>query len=148
MLKPLFLLPALLFVPLAAQTPATAPPTTTASAAAPAPAAGAANVPADAAKLVNPVKPTAAVLARAGKTYGYDCAMCHGATGDGKGELVADMKLSMKDFTDPATLSSLSDGDIFTTIKNGKGQMTGEGDRAKPDDVWGLVLYVRSLAKK
>ena len=58
------------------------------------------------------------------------------------------MKLTLKDYSDPATLSGLSDGDIFNIIKNGKGQMTGEGDRAKPDDVWGLVLYVRSLAKK
>ena len=80
--------------------------------------------------------------------YGYDCAMCHGATGDGKGDLVADMKLTMKDLTDPATLKEMSDGEIFAIIKNGKGQMTGEGDRAKPDDIWNLVIYVRSLAGK
>jgi mono/diheme cytochrome c family protein len=42
----------------------------------------------------------------------------------------------------------VSDGEIFYIIKNGKGQMSGEGDRAKPDDIWNLVIYVRSLAKK
>jgi hypothetical protein len=26
--------------------------------------------------------------------------------------------------------------------------MTGEGDRVKPLEIWGLVLYVRSFAKK
>ena len=42
---------------------------------------------ADAMKLVNPVKPTAESLAQGKKYYGYDCAMCHGKTGDGKGEV-------------------------------------------------------------
>ena len=134
MRKPLFILPALLVFGLPAQQPAAAP--------------VAAVVPPDAAKLVNPVKPTAEILARAKKVYGYDCAMCHGANGDGKGELVADMKLSLKDYTDPAALKDLSDGQIFDIIKNGKGQMTGEGDRAKNDDVWALVVLLRSFAKK
>jgi mono/diheme cytochrome c family protein len=104
--------------------------------------------PAAAAPAVNPVKPTAESQAKAKKMYGYDCAMCHGEKGDGKGDLVADMKLTLKDYSDPATLKDLSDGDIFNIIKNGKGQMTGEGDRAKPDDIWNLVIYVRSFAKK
>ena len=105
-------------------------------------------IPADAAKMVNPVKPTAESQAHAKKVYGYDCAMCHGATGDGKGDVVADMKLVMKDYTDPVTLKGMTDGEIFYIIKNGKGQMPGEGDRGKPDEIWNMVIYVRSLAKK
>jgi mono/diheme cytochrome c family protein len=135
-LKPLFvllLLPLLMPMALAPQQP-----TETAAAA----------IPADAAQMVNPVKPTPESLARAKKMYGYDCAMCHGANGDGKGDLVADMKLSLKDFTDPAALKDLSDGEIFYIIKNGKGQMVGEGNRAKPDDLWNVVILVRSFAKK
>ena len=38
------------------------------------------------AKMVNPVKPTAESLSQGKKYYGYDCAMCHGATGIGKGD--------------------------------------------------------------
>jgi mono/diheme cytochrome c family protein len=87
-------------------------------------------------------------MARAKKVYGYDCAMCHGDNGNGKGDLVADLKLSLKDYTDPAALKDLSDGEIFSIIKNGKGKMTGEGDRAKPDDIWNMVVLVRSFAKK
>jgi mono/diheme cytochrome c family protein len=112
------------------------------------PATPAAPVSADATQMVNPVKPTSESQAKAKKMYGYDCSMCHGEKGDGKGDLVADMKLVLKDYTDPATLKGVSDGEIFSIIKNGKGQMTGEGDRAKPDDIWNLVIYVRSLAKK
>jgi mono/diheme cytochrome c family protein len=80
--------------------------------------------------------------------FGIDCAMCHGANGNGKGDLVEDMHLSMKDLTDPDALKGMPDGEIFYLIKNGKGKMPGEGDRAKDDDIWNLVIYVRGLAKK
>jgi mono/diheme cytochrome c family protein len=104
--------------------------------------------PADVAGQVNPVKPTAASQAFAKKMYGYDCAMCHGATGNGKGDLAVDQKLSLKDWTDPAALKDASDGELFSIIKSGKGQMTGEGDRLKSDDVWNMVILVRSFSKK
>jgi mono/diheme cytochrome c family protein len=104
--------------------------------------------PADAATKTNPVKPTAESQAHAKMMYGIDCAMCHAENGNGKGDLVADMHLSMKDLTDPDTLKSVSDGELFYLIKNGKGKMPGEGDRAKDEAIWNLVIYVRSLAKK
>jgi mono/diheme cytochrome c family protein len=96
----------------------------------------------------NPVKPTPEVLAMAKKTFGYDCAMCHGELGDGKGDLVASMDLKLKDWRDPASLAGLSDGELFDVISKGKGKMPGEGERAAPERVWGLVAYVRSFAKK
>ncbi len=49
--------------------------------------------PEDAAKK-NPVPPTPEGLAGARKLFGYNCAMCHGVSGDGKGDLAADMKLA------------------------------------------------------
>ena len=102
----------------------------------------------DAASMTNPVTPTAESQAHAKSTYAIDCAMCHAANGNGKGDLVADMKLTIKDLTDPDTLKNVSDGEIFAIIKNGKGKMPGEGDRAKDDDIWNLVIYVRSFSKK
>jgi mono/diheme cytochrome c family protein len=105
-------------------------------------------IPADAAKLTNPVKPTAASTAQAKKTYGYDCAMCHGSDGDGKGDLAADMKVKLLDYRDPAALKDKTDGELFYIIKNGMGEMPSEGDRAKPDEIWNLVIYIRSFAKK
>jgi mono/diheme cytochrome c family protein len=97
---------------------------------------------------VNPVKPTAESQAHAKKVYGYDCALCHGANGNGKGDLVGDLKLTLKDYTDPAALKGMTDGELFTVIKDGKGQMPAEGDRGKPEDMWNLVILVRSFAKK
>jgi len=37
---------------------------------------------------------------------------------------------------------------MFYIIKNGKGDMPPEGERAKPDDIWNLVNYIRSFSKK
>lgn len=105
-------------------------------------------IPPEAAKLPNPVKPTAASLAQGKKSYGFDCAVCHGKDGDGKGDLAADMKLKLADYRDPAALKDFTDGELFYIIKNGKGEMTGEGDRAKSDEIWDMVNYVRSFAKK
>ena len=107
-----------------------------------------AGVPADAKAMANPVKATPASLAQAKKMYGYDCAICHGEKGDGKGEIAAEQKPPLKDWTDPASLKDMTDGEIFYIIKNGKGTMTGEGARLKDDDVWNMVIMVRSYAKK
>jgi mono/diheme cytochrome c family protein len=96
----------------------------------------------------NPVTPTPENLAAAKKMYGYDCAMCHGTSGDGKGDMVESMKLSMKDWRDVAALTGISDAAMFEIIMKGKGKMTGEGDRLPANQVWGMVNYVRSLAKK
>jgi mono/diheme cytochrome c family protein len=134
MLKPLFILPALLLFAGAPQQPPAAPPAPS-------------TIPADAAHLVNPVKSTPESQARAKKMYGYDCAMCHGATGNGKGD-IADLKPPPRDYTDPATLKDLSDGEIFYILKNGKGQMPPDGGRTKPEDLWNIVILVRSFAKK
>ncbi len=93
-------------------------------------------------------KPTQESLEKAKKLYGYDCAMCHGETGDGKGDLSADYAGKIKDLTDPTTLKDVTDDQLFSVIKDGKGDMPPEGKRAKDDDLHALVHYVRSLAKK
>jgi mono/diheme cytochrome c family protein len=124
--------------------PASASATTAPAAVAPAAAPG---IPAEAARMVNPVKPTTEGMEHAKKMYGYDCALCHGASGDGKGELVTAMSLNLKNWTDAAALKDMTDGQLFYIIKNGQGKMTGEGDRAKPDDMWNMVVLVRSFSK-
>ena len=96
----------------------------------------------------NPVKATADSQAKAKKMYTFDCEMCHGANGNGKTDLAKDMTLTLGDWTDPKVLSAQSDGDLFDIIRKGKGKMPPEETaRAKDDDVWNLVIYIRSLAK-
>lgn len=134
MLKLLFALPAALFFAMMPQEPAT-----------PANPPAAANP----STLTNPITPTPESQAHAKMVYGMDCAICHGEKGNGKGELVGDMHLTIKDFNDPSGIKSKSDGELFTIIKQGddKAKMPAEGPRAKDEDIWNLVVYIRSLSK-
>jgi hypothetical protein len=104
-------------------------------------------IPVEALRQVNPVKPSPESLAAARKWWGYDCAMCHGKDGKGKGDVGVDMKLALSDFTDPDSLKDKTDGELFYVIKNGRGQMPQEGDRLKGNDLWNMVNYVRAFAK-
>jgi mono/diheme cytochrome c family protein len=103
-------------------------------------------VPVKAAREPNPVKPTPESVAEGKKIYSYDCATCHGATGDGKTDVAKDLKIT--DLSDPAFQKDRTDGELFYILKNGHGDMPPEGDRAKPERLWDLVNYIRSLARK
>ena len=144
MLRPFLMIPALFLVGVPALLQQ-APSTPAAQAPAAAPAASA--IPAQFVGKANPVKPTPELQARAKKVYGWDCSMCHGENGDGKGDMAAEQKLAVRDFRDPASLAHLSDGEIFYIIQNGQGKaMPPEGDRANPDLIWNMVAYLRKMS--
>jgi mono/diheme cytochrome c family protein len=65
----------------------------------------------------------------------------------GKGETARDLKLTMVDFTDPATLKDRTDGELFYIIQKGHQDMPPEGQRIKTEEGWDLVNYVRAFAK-
>lgn len=105
-------------------------------------------IPPDAARMVNPIKSTPESLAQGKKYYGYDCAMCHGDTGDGKGSVAIDEKIELKDLRDPTTLKNRTDGELFYILKNGKGHMPPEPIRFSQNELWNLINYVRSMSHK
>ena len=97
----------------------------------------------------NPVSPTPEGLAEARKLYGYDCAMCHGKDGDGKGDLAQDMKLELHDWRDPSSIEKMTDGELFWVVSYGRGKMVGgEADRSPEKMRWNLVNLIRSFGKK
>jgi len=97
----------------------------------------------------NPVPATPEGLAEARKIYGYDCAMCHGKEGDGKGDLAQDMKLELHDWRDPSTIEKMTDGELFWVVSYGRGKMVGgEVDRSPEKLRWNLVNLIRSFGKK
>ena len=101
-----------------------------------------------AADMKNPVRPTAESQAKAKSLYAMDCALCHGDNGNGKTDLAASMGLTLDDFSDPKTLASHGDGELFNVIRNGKGKMPAEDKaRARDSEVWNLILYIRGFAK-
>jgi mono/diheme cytochrome c family protein len=86
--------------------------------------------------------------AKAKKMYEMDCALCHGSNGDGKTDLAKDMQLTLLDWTDPKSLSTMSDQALYDAIRKGKGKMPPEDDaRAKNDEVRNLVTYIRKFGK-
>jgi len=142
MLKPFLIIPALLLL-----APAFCQQQTEPAQNPPPPAAGQtlSAIPAEYLNMANPVKPTEQSQARAKQIYGWDCAMCHGDNGDGKGDVAGEQKLAMHDFRE--SLKTLSDGQMFYIIHNGEGaQMPAEGPRAKTDEVWNLVIYLRKMS--
>jgi len=107
-----------------------------------------AQAPAAEAQKPNPVKPTPESLAKGKKIFNVDCALCHGEHGDGKGDMASDIK-NIPDLTNPDVQKNSTDGQWFQIIRKGKGDMPPEDTgRAKDEDVWNLVNYIRSFGKK
>ena len=115
----------------------------------PAPTLASGRMPQEAAPAsTNPVKPTAASQEKAKKLYAMDCAICHGDNGNGKTDLAKDMQLTLDDWTDPKSLAAKSDQQLFDAIRKGKDKMPPEdASRAKVDDVWNLIIYLRGMSK-
>ncbi len=105
-------------------------------------------VPPEEAKRPNPVKPDADSIAQGKRFYSTQCAMCHGADGDGKGDLADIMKLKMRDYRDPDALKDFTDGELFYILTNGKDKMPDQGDRMSATQKWNSINFIRSLAKK
>jgi mono/diheme cytochrome c family protein len=96
----------------------------------------------------NPVRPTAASQERAKGLYARDCALCHGESGNGKTDVAASMSVTLDDWTQAKALSAKSDQELFNTIRKGKGdKMPSEEGRARVDEVWNLVTYIRAMSK-
>jgi mono/diheme cytochrome c family protein len=104
-------------------------------------------VPAEDASRKNPVAVGAEAIAQGKQRYAIDCAVCHGTGGDGKGDVVDVLKLKLPDWHDPNALKDFSDGELFYIISKGKDPMPGETDRVKPELIWQMVIYIRSLSK-
>ena len=104
----------------------------------------------DAAKMKNPVKATPESI-DAGKTaYNKYCKFCHNEGGTGNGALAP------KDTHPPSLIDAKwdhgsTDGEIFENIKEGIGpkfDMKAMKAKMKDEDIWNVVNYLRSLAKK
>lgn len=79
----------------------------------------------------------------AGSIYKGKCAGCHGA--DGTGSAIG-KKLGAHDFHSP-DVQKQSDDDLAAAIAKGKNKMPAYEKTLKPDDIKGLVAYIRTLGK-
>ena len=79
----------------------------------------------------------------AGKTYQGKCVACHAADGSGSG---IGKKLGVHDFHGP-DVQKESDADLADAIAKGRNKMPAYEKTLKPDDIKGLVAYIRTLGK-
>ena len=78
------------------------------------------------------------------KTYKTKCVACHAA--DGSGSEVG-KKLGTHDFHS-SEVQSETDADLTQIVAKGKNKMPAYEKSLKPDEINGLVAYVRALEKK
>ena len=102
----------------------------------------------EAAKLKNPVAATPESVAAGKQSYRF-CAPCHGTTAEGgPGN---DLIPAAPSLVDAMWDHGSTDGEIFDSIKNGVApdfNMIPWKDKLKDDDVWNVVNYLRSIAKR
>jgi mono/diheme cytochrome c family protein len=108
------------------------------------PITGAAFVPGAGAP-INPVAADELSIARGKQLYDINCALCHGAEGQGNGLIAAFIQNKPADLTSAVTQDK-SDGTLFTTISNGSaGKMPALNENLLVRDRWDLVNFIRSL---
>src|SRR5580700_9189801 len=73
------------------------------------------------------------------------CAMCHGA--DGSGSTATGKALKVRDLGS-ADVQSQTDAQLTEIITSGKDKMPAYKGKFTDDQIRGLVVYIRSLAKK
>jgi mono/diheme cytochrome c family protein len=102
-----------------------------------------------AAALKNPVAATAESIAAGEQLYRKNCAPCHGVKAEGGSG--NDLIPASPDLTDATWDHGSTDGAIFDNVKNGVApdfNMTPWKDQMKDDEIWNVVNYLRSIAKK
>lgn len=95
----------------------------------------------------NPLKSDETVIAAGKTTYNKECASCHGKKGKGDGPSAATLDVQVGDMSSAATQNQ-SDGSLFWKISEGKKPMPGLKKKLTEDQIWQVVVYMRTLKGK
>jgi len=97
-------------------------------------------------KLKNPLAPSESTLKAARRIYADECAQCHGEHGKGDGPEAMMHSPAPADLTDAVHMNTVTDGEIFYQISEGRKPMPSFKKRLTEEERWGLVLFVRSFS--
>lgn len=97
------------------------------------------------ASLATVIAAYAAAQQPAADVYKANCAMCHGAAGDGN--TPAGKRFQVPSFTSADVLKE-SDANLLVLVKNGKGKMPAWHDKLSDSQMSDLVGYIHTLQKK
>jgi len=93
-----------------------------------------------------PIDVTEAVVLRGQERFNINCAVCHGKAGLGDGVIKSFGLATIVNLQDER-IRTMPDGQIFSTLTNGKNTMGAYGPQIAVDDRWAIVAYVRALQK-
>jgi len=97
------------------------------------------------------------LLVRGDRIYVRQCASCHGAAGDGRGEAAALLLFPPRDFTaaryrfrSTGAGTPASDADLYRiiTLGTGIGAAMPAFDWLRPDDRWAVVLRIKQFSER
>jgi hypothetical protein len=97
------------------------------------------------------IQVTPEFIQRGAERYAINCAICHGAVGNGKGitsryGILNSFNFHQAGSSDPTNAGAYRpDGAIYDVIVNGKGLMGGYSANITVQDRWAIVAYIRAL---
>jgi mono/diheme cytochrome c family protein len=94
-----------------------------------------------------PLEVTETLLNRGEERYNINCAVCHGRTGYGNGIVQQIGKWATVANLQDDRIRTMPDGQIFSTITNGKNTMGAYGPQIAVEDRWAIVAYLRALER-
>ena len=93
-----------------------------------------------------PFEVTHAIMQRGQERYNINCAVCHGATGQGNG-ITSKYGLNSIANLHQQRIRDMADGEIFNTITWGKNTMMGYASNIQVSDRWAIICYLRALQR-
>ncbi len=76
------------------------------------------------------------------------CVACHGAKGKGDGPAAIAFNPRPTDLSDPKFQEARADDELEAAVTEGKGTMPGFSSQLTPEQIRGVVAYMRSLVRK
>ena len=98
--------------------------------------------------LRNPVPRSAESIARGRQLFAKACAVCHGTEGRGDGVAAAALPQRPKDLSRIAPPPIFPDGVVAYRILNGVKMMPAFKSTLSENEIWDLLNFIRSLAKR
>lgn len=93
-----------------------------------------------------PVDVTEALIKRGQERFNINCAVCHGKLALGNG-ITSKLGIAAIANLQDDRIRTMPDGQIFSTISNGKNTMGAYGPNIAIEDRWAIVAYLRTLQK-
>jgi mono/diheme cytochrome c family protein len=98
-------------------------------------------------ELISPLAKSEAIEAEGKVIYEKMCMHCHGAEGQGDGQLIGTGKFPPPPAYNGGALKDLPEGKMFHSITYGKGLMGAHASQLTKEERWKVIQYIQKLQK-